>query len=637
MSLLLTLSLACRILFRMNITHGLLTGQVLQRNLKNLGGATVTGDSPATGVVEARVCKGSQPVKGWNWRKVGSALRTQFKAQLEAIPAGGPYSVEFRICQNDKIADRLAVRDLYVGDVWFMAGQSNMQGLGNMNQAANPHPMVRCFYMRDEWGIAKDPLHQLNEAVDFVHNGGQTVSREQAEKDRQHPLKGVGVGIFFGIEMVKRTGVPQGLISCAHGGTSMAQWSPALRDEGGKSLYGAMIRRFKTLAQPARGILWYQGESDTGLDTAAIYTQKMKELVAASRKDFKQAQLPWIIAQIGRHIVDSPDSKGWNSIQDQERCLVNQIRNFETVPALDLELDDGIHISSRGYAVLGQRMARMADRLALGNRKEPGSIQLDRIKGAYPAGAQDPMVQGIEISFKNVVGSLQCQGLPAGFVLLDAEGKPMQTCIKTRLEGNKVILETIAPPTMIFEVGYGLGFNPICNVVDSRGMAIPQFGPLPACGQKGSAFLVNWKVSGPFVEQDLNRVTYPSVDRLDWHAPHSVQPILIMPQDVSQAKPGLFYLRTFVQVATALKLKLMMGADGPYRIWINGNEGARNLKASNPSVADQYPHPVEFQAGRNEILIAFDGRKGMGWGISLRFFDAKPRIELAADAVVEEI
>jgi hypothetical protein len=620
----------------MNITHGLLAGQVLQRNLKNKGVATVTGDSLATGFVEARVCKTGRPLKGWNWKKVGSAVRNQFKARLEAIPAGGPYSVEFRISRNDKIADRLTVRDLYVGDVWFMAGQSNMQGLGNMNQAVKPHPLVRCFYMWDEWGIAKDPLHQLNAAVDFVHNGGQAISREQAEKERQHPLKGVGVGVFFGIEMVKRCGVPQGLVSCAHGGTSMAQWSPALRDEGGKSFYGAMIRRFKTLGQPARGVLWYQGESDTGEASSAIYTQKMKELVAASRKDFKQPQLPWIIAQIGRHIVDSPDSQGWNSIQDQERCLVDQIRNLETVPALDLELDDGIHVSSKGFAVLGQRMARMADRLALGNRKEPGSIQLDRIKGVYSAGPHDPMVQGIEISFKNVVGSLQCQGLPAGFVLLDAAGKPMQTCIKTRLEGNKAILETILPPTLIFGVGYGLGFNPICNVVDSRGMAIPQWGPVPACGQKGSAFLVNWKVSGPLAEQDIGHVTYPAVDQLEWRAPQSVQPILIMPQNVQQAQPGLFYLRTFVQVATARRLKLMMGADSPYRIWINGREGAQNLKASNPSIPDQYPHSVEFQAGRNEILVAFDGRKGMGWGISLRLFETNPRIELAADAVVEE-
>ena len=40
-------------------------------------------------------------------------------------------------------------------------------------------------------------------------------------------------------EMLRRTGVPQGLIACAHGGTSMAQWSPKLKRLGGDSLYGA--------------------------------------------------------------------------------------------------------------------------------------------------------------------------------------------------------------------------------------------------------------------------------------------------------------------------------------------------------------------------------------------------------------
>lgn len=621
----------------MNITHGLLAGQVLQRNAKNQGGALITGNSPVTGLVEARVCKGGKPLKGWNWKKVGVAARDQFKAKLDGIPAGGPYVIEFRICKDGQMVERLAVRDLYVGDVWFMAGQSNMQGIGNMNHAAKPHPLVRCFFMRDEWGLAKDPLHQLSEAVDFFHNGGQPISREQAEKERQTMLKGVGVGMFFGVEMVKRTGVPQGLVSCAHGGTSMAQWSPALRDEGGKSLYGAMIRRFKKLGQPARGILWYQGESDANKDASAVYTPKMKELVAATRKDFKQAELAWIIVQIGRFANDAPEFKYWNSIQDQERCLVDQIRNLETVPAIDLELDDGIHVSSKGFAVLGQRMARMADRLALGNLKEPGSIRLDKIRAATRKDPSDPMMNGIEISFKNVKGSLQSQGLPTGFALLDGGGKLLPICYKTRLEGSRVILEISGSATQVFEVAYGYGYNPICNITDSRGMALPQFGPISACGQKGSAFLVNWTVSGPIAGQDITMASYPGTDPLDWRAPHSVTPILIMPQNVNTPKPGLFYLRTFVQIPVARQLKLSMGSDSPYRIWIDGRQTAENLKATNPSLPDEYPHRVEFTAGRHEILVAFDGRNGMGWGISMRFLGLKPKTPIDADAVVEAI
>jgi hypothetical protein len=278
----------------------------------------------------------------------------------------------------------------------------------------------------------------------------------------------------------------------------------------------------------------------------------------------------------------------------------------------------------------------MADRIALGNVKEPGSIRLDKIRGLSRKDPRDPMMNGIEISFKNVVGSLQSPGLPAGFVLLDGAGKSMPICYKTRLEGNRVILETSLSSTVVFEVAYGYGYNPICNITDARGMAIPQFGPISSCGQKGSDFLVKWKVSGPVEGPNLKTAAYLAVDRLAWRAPHSVQPVLVMPQDVYQAKPGIFYLRTFVQVSAARQLKLSMGADSPYRIWINGRPVGENLKATNPSNPDEYPHRVEFQAGRNEILVAFDGRTGQGWGISMRFLGIKPKEQLDSNAVVEE-
>jgi len=62
-----------------------------------------------------------------------------------------------------------------------------------------------------------------------------------------------------------------------HGGTSMAQWSPPLRNKGGASLYGAMMRRYEKLGQPIAGLLWYQGESDANREAASVYTQKMIE------------------------------------------------------------------------------------------------------------------------------------------------------------------------------------------------------------------------------------------------------------------------------------------------------------------------------------------------------------------------
>jgi sialate O-acetylesterase len=283
-------------------------GQVLQRNKKNRAEARITGACEAAGVVEARVRKGARNLPGLNWRRTGRAKDGKFECRLSGIPAGGPYTLQLRISGGKVTSEALTVKPIFVGDVWFMGGQSNMQGIGNMEDAPRPRPMVRCFYMRDEWDAAKDPLHFLAEAVDAVHltlSGiSQPANPEQLRKERAAAQKGVGVGVFFGIEMFRRTRVPQGLVACGHGGTSMSQWSPQKKGEGGNSLYGAMLRRYRKLAQPAAGVLWYQGESDAGVEG---YTKRMEELVSSVREDFGLPRLPWVVVQIGRVVGTGGD------------------------------------------------------------------------------------------------------------------------------------------------------------------------------------------------------------------------------------------------------------------------------------------------------------------------------------------
>jgi sialate O-acetylesterase len=38
-----------------------------------------------------------------------------------------------------------------------------------------------------------------------------------------------------------------------------------LKQKGGDSLYGAMIRRFELIGGKVAGVLWYQGESDASV------------------------------------------------------------------------------------------------------------------------------------------------------------------------------------------------------------------------------------------------------------------------------------------------------------------------------------------------------------------------------------
>ncbi len=622
----------------MQITSGLMEGQVLQRNRKNQASAVLCGECAGEGAVEVRVQAKQRPLKGWNWKRAGKAVGGRFEVKLAGIPAGGPYRLECRVVQGSRTTDRLTVREWFVGDVWFLGGQSNMQGIGNMADAPKPHPLVRAFYMRDEWGLAVDPLHILAEAVDPVHNGGVRMSGEALQRLIRNTFKGVTAGVYFGREMVERTGVPQGLVCCAHGGTSMDQWNPELRDQEGKSLYGAMVRRFHKLGQPVRGILWYQGESDASEISAQVYTEKMEHLVAASRRDFNDSTLPWVVVQIGRVVAPGWTAKWWNVVQEAQRRLPERIKRLDVVPSVDLNLDDGIHISGRDFAVLANRLARVADRLAMGNRRESGGIQPISVKSFCRIRRPAPAVFGIEVVFSGVSGELRSAGRPVGFTAVDPDGKPYPVIFKTELKGNRAYLYTVTAADTVWALSYGSGCDPVCNVTDAQGMGVPVFGPLSLSGLRGSAFLVRWKIRGPFAAgENLSTEPVPpsNPDLADWRTPFSVTPALVMPQDVQKPAPGWFCFRTAFQADAERTVMLSMGADSPYKVWLNGAEVACNKQATNPCNPDEYRHPVTVRAGRNDLVVLFDGRNGMGWGIAARFLAVNKREELPKTAIQE--
>ena len=470
----------------MNITHGLLNGQVLQRDRNNQGNARIRGTCRSNGQVELRVLKKGKVLRGHTWTPSGEAGSRRFDARLENLRAGGPYRIELRIHDGKNTPEEIAIDDIFVGDVWMLAGQSNMQGLGNMEDAPRPHPMVRAFYMRDEWGQANEPLHFLEEGVDIVHNGyGDGPNRPPRSKlsaMRRHLLKGVSPGLGFGRAMWKRTGVPQGLVACAHGGTSLAMWSPELCEKRGASLYGAMMKRYEKLGQPVAGVLWYQGESDTDTpQQAENYTANMKKLIEAVRRDTGQAQLPWVIVQLGRFA--SRDKKPWNHIQEQQRQLPNVVTFLDVVPAVDLELDDSIHIGGKAQQLLGVRLARVANHLV---HQSPGvkpSITLKAVNVVPTPPWNAAHMVSVEVTFNNVAGKLQSPGRPVGFALIDADGNDTSQIYKTTLHGNKVLLHTGLTPAQLADLTlrYGHGQNPYCNITDKENMSLPAMtAPLPA-------------------------------------------------------------------------------------------------------------------------------------------------------------
>jgi hypothetical protein len=600
----------------MKIESGLAEGQVLQRlgargaNVRILGGASQAG--PVLATISSR--KGI--LKGWKAKGVGSCARGQFTALLKGIPAGGPYRLKLEVGK-----EQVVLRQFFVGDVWLMAGQSNMEGVGVMTGAAKPHALIRAFSMRREWRQAADPLHVLNESPDFCHNGGRQYSPEQGERVRRQARKGVGVGIFFAREMFKRSGVPQGLIATAHGATSMSQWSPDLKEQGGKSLYGSMLLSLRATGQPLAGVLWYQGESDANATDAAVYTSRMKQLVAEVRQDMRQPTLPWVVVQISR-VYSNNDALSWNSVQEQQRLLPSEIDHLETVAAIDLSLDDNVHIGSAGFPRLGVRMASAAWSLISGRKKRPPqlrSIAPSRNLGLVTGGPC------FDVSFDSVEGQLRSDGMPHGFTLVDAEGKVVPIIYKTTLHGNVVRLHCGNSPTANLFLHYGHGLTPYCNITDERDISLPVFGPVPLHQPADYLpFVTRWKVTDVVpAAKPLNKIACPDLDAIgatvkDYAADAGASGF-VNEHENWQGKSGHAFFACALELREPMRLRFLMGYDGPFRLWVNGKTLFEDLSGANPCYADQGDKKISLAAGTHRITVAMDIDEGRAWGFMLRF------------------
>lgn len=598
----------------MKILKGLAEGQVLQRIGRRGATASLAGPCAETGPVLATVASAQGILKGWNDRRVGRASRGEFSAQLAGIPAGGPYRLSLRCHQ-----ERTRVKAFFAGDVWLLAGQSNMEGMGDMTAPAKPHPLVRAFSLRREWRQAADPLHVLGESPDPCHHGGRPLTPAQAGRHRRTTPKGVGVGVFFAREMLARSGVPQGLIAAAHGGTSMAEWDPSLKARGGASLYGSMLLSLRAAGQPVAGVLWYQGESDTDGRTAEVYTKKMRALVAAVRRDLRQPSLPWITVQLGA-VHGQAERPDWNRIQEQQRLLPAKIARLETVPAIDLPLDDRIHIAAEGFPLLAQRCARAADRLAYGNRCE---APMPRLLKIVPPPAT--VATGhIDVVFAHVRCGLRSAGSPRGFTLLDGGGRELPAIFKTTLRGDTVRLhfqvETRLPSDT--RLAYGFGRAPVCTLTDIRDCALPVFGPRPLFKSNPFLpFMTAWRVCPVAVSPVAPLRDLPCPDPQAPDAETRVYPAegFVNEHPRWQRQSGHGYFSARLTLPESMRLKFLLGYDGPFRLWLDGTPFYTDLAGTNPCVPDEFSKVAHLPAGTHTLTVAMDLNEGAAWGFFLRF------------------
>ncbi len=601
------------------ITHGLCPGQVLQRNSENMASVDISGECGSAGNVLLNVTDdiGGSVIET---QVIGESLDGIFKGTITGIPVGGPYSFEIKI-GNDKVL----ILDVYVGDVWILAGQSNMQGIGDMDFPSTPEPKVRAFYLNYRWGMAKDPLHLLIESPDRAH-APNPLPQAAIANARKNMLRGVGLGVEFGKTMIEKSGgVPQGLICTAHGGTTMNDWQPAPNDQNGDTFYGSMLKSVRFNGQKVSGILWYQGESDTDLESAKVYAEKMHEFVSAVRRDIGIPTLPFFIVQLARNFPGGKldieeDEIGWRIVREEQLHLRDQIEGLEVVPALDLPLEDRIHLSSKGLKILGRRLARVAAGNLYDMQDELPVILFKSARRAIDKPQYITDTYAIDVEFDNVSGCLHADGEPHGFCLVDDEGNNYPLIYRTILTGKKVRLETsltdFAPN---LKLSYGWKMSTYCNIRDEHDMAIPAFGPVEIENTVAvSDFIRKWQIAELLqLNENFCELKCPEM-------PEGISLQTFTGNNTSIrdwiGKSGTSILRTKIHIAEPMKLDVRFAYDGPVRVWINRNEVFHDFDGTPPMGVDNQVFPWQPNSGTHEIMIAMQVTPtNLATGVRLRF------------------
>ena len=220
--------------------------------------------------------------------------------------------------------------------VFLLAGQSNMAGRGEVTDADREvHPRILMLAKDGSWQYALDPVH---------------FDKKQA---------GVGLARSFAMELVARDEkLVIGLVPAACGGSPISTWTPGgYHDQTKSHPYDDAIARTKRAMQDGSlaGILWHQGESDSRPARAAVYKERLVELVGRFRSEL--GEVPFIIGQLGR-FKGKPWTEGRRQVDRALRELSVEIPDSGFVSSEGLTAKaDNTHFNRESLLEFGRRYA----------------------------------------------------------------------------------------------------------------------------------------------------------------------------------------------------------------------------------------------------------------------------------------
>jgi sialate O-acetylesterase len=414
--------------------------------------------------------------------------------------AGGPFVLTIRG------KNTITWNDVLVGDVWIASGQSNMEypmDPSSWNGTKRPqkeiaaanYPNLRLFHVEN--AFADYPMTDVA-AKTWTACTPQSVAGFSA------------VAYFFARELVEKEKVPIGVVETEWDGTPAEAWTSlgalsadaslmpifaarahmmedetttlleqkaekqaadAARAKGKKpeavpwhpdpnawapsALFNAMIAPLVPL--PIRGVIWYQGESNTDAERAPMYARLFQTMIRDWRVHWAQGDFPFLFVQIAN--FDTTDD--WPTVREaQRKALV--LANTGMAVTIDIGNPTGIHPADKED--VGHRLALWARAISYGEHVEDSG---PLFRQAVPENG------GMRVWFNHAASGLVVKGGQlTGFEVAGMDGKFVSA--QARVNGNSIIVSSASVPKPHY-VRYGWAANPACNLYNGDGLPASPF------------------------------------------------------------------------------------------------------------------------------------------------------------------
>jgi sialate O-acetylesterase len=462
------------------------------------------------------VLQREQPVHLWGWAEPGETVTAELdhKGQstvtdavghwhiyLPAMPAGGPFRLTV------KGTNEIVLDDVLMGDVWFASGQSNME----MPLKGFPGAVIQNSEEEIRNAAHKDLrlFRTPKRSSDFLL---PDFDAQWTECTPETAAEFSAVAYFFGRQIARDEHVAVGLIDSTWGGTPaeawvsmeglasdaslmpvfaewalMANntaemeamrkaeiredeeavkagkpkphhdWHPAHESWQPAGLYNGMVAA--ALNYRIRGVIWYQGESNSALSRANLYERLFPALISDWRLHWREGNFPFLFVQLAN--FNSGPYESYNTIREAQRRTLS-VANTGMAVTIDIGNPGNVHPADKQD--VGARLALAAEAMAYGKKLEFSGPLFREVSVEGPT---------LRVWFEHTGGGLKVHGDSlTGFEIAGADRRFVAA--QAKVDGETVVLsaEGVTTPQI---VRYGWANAPTLNLFNAEGLPASPF------------------------------------------------------------------------------------------------------------------------------------------------------------------